>query len=368
MAAVNASSNICTLLNAGQQTLGFRKMLLRSAQHADRVIAHLPGATHEALIAAGVDPQPIKQRNMALARGLLLGRELAVTTRDEQGRAYRLALDLGGWACPPMLNEASIARGTWGNLPGGEIYLAPLAAEGELLVDGSIDNLVLDKPLLCRFEEDRLIGIEPEDSVGGRYLRDLREQCNKNNDGSWNRVSEVGIGTNGAIARFGISTLLNEKMLGTCHIGLGHNKELGGDQESLVQIKLFCRSPCIEIDGVSWLMDSRHVYDLNDPGEDHAEIQPADDYQSWRITKTGYPAVLDRDRLYRVWFSDANGKHRLQVGRRETARKAARVFRALSGRGEHSVAGLAATTKLDPVVVAQLLILMQRYDLIAIGR
>jgi len=108
--AINASSHLCTVLDGGQGTLAFRTLLIEQSCHADRAIAHLPGATPATLAAVNTDDRAVDQRNQALARGLILGRDLTLTTGGATGREYRLALDLGGWSQAPAMRSKTRVR------------------------------------------------------------------------------------------------------------------------------------------------------------------------------------------------------------------------------------------------------------------
>jgi len=179
-AAIQSCTAMLNVLDAGQKTLAFRRALLDAAESHERAIAHMPGATLAVLAAAGADDGEIDRRNEALARGLALGRQLRVTTRDPAGREYCLDLDLGGWARTPILSGRTISRGTWGNLPGGEVYITPVSGDGELLVNGSVDSLLLDEPLVVSFRNGRMQAFAPKDTPAGRFLTQLATWCEQN--------------------------------------------------------------------------------------------------------------------------------------------------------------------------------------------
>ena len=364
--AITPCTAILNVLAAGQETLAFRRALLDSAVSHERVTAHMPGATLAVLAAAGIDDPEIDRRNEALARGLALGRRLRVITRGPASREYCLELDLGGWARTPILSGRTISRGTWGNLPGGETYIAPVSGDGELLVDGSIDSILLGEPLVVSFRDGRMVDFAPRGTPGGEFLSELAAQCTEAGRPDWNCLVELGIGTNGSVRNLTTTAMLNEKVLGTCHVALGDNNTRGGEGDANTQVQLVCRAPSILIDGIAWLDQGRHVYDPRDSGEDYSVAEPHGEVQHWRVERTGYPAEIDRNRLYREWYNAANKRHRFSVGNQRTARLAAQVYGKLQSRGEQSVIDLTLRTGMDLVLIGQVLSIMERYQLVEV--
>lgn len=363
-AAIVPCSAMFNVLDAGQETLPFRRALLDVATNSERAIAHMPGATLGVLAAANEDDSEMDRRNIAVARGLALGRHLRIETRDVTGREYGLDLDIGGWARAPVLSGKAIRRGTWGNLPGGEVYLTPVSADGELLVDGSVDNMPLHEGIVVSFSAGRMVDVAPGASPAALFLRELATRFSKDGGPNWNCLAEFGIGTNGSLRELATTAMLNEKVLGTCHVALGDSHRRGGERSSDTQVQLVCRAPSIVIDGTTWIDRGNHVYDLLDPGEDYASIGDCGDCGRWRVERSGYHVQFEGKRLYRVWFNDANSRHRFSVGNHHTARLAATLCRALPPRGEACAAELGAQTGIDTATVGQVLSIMLRYQVI----
>jgi len=63
-----------------------------------------------------------------------------------------------------VVSTGIIESDTWGNLPGGETFIAPVegTATGEYLLNGSFTGHVLrdDQPLVLRFDAGRLAGVD----------------------------------------------------------------------------------------------------------------------------------------------------------------------------------------------------------------
>ena len=62
------------------------------------------------------------------------------------------------------------------------------------------------------------------------------------------RISEFGIGLNHKANIIG-STLIDEKTLGTAHIGIGSNYWFGGSIYAIIHLDQIFRAPEIEVDG-----------------------------------------------------------------------------------------------------------------------
>lgn len=133
-----------------------------------------------------------------------------------------LTLSYGG---RPLQLETGLIRspGAIGNLPAGEVYVAPLetSADGRLVVDLSLGDIWLDLPVTLTFERGRVV-----DAEGGWALRDLRQRLGED-DWAWT-IGEFGLGANPHIKRGRGRVAHDEKSLGTAHIALGANLVFGG--------------------------------------------------------------------------------------------------------------------------------------------
>lgn len=112
--------------------------------------------------------------------------------------------------------------GAFGNLPAGEVYLAPVegTAEGRLVLLWA-PTRKLASPIEVTVKNGLATDVEGEDEfakeLAGR-LRERRENAN---------IAELGIGTNPRASRPD-NILESEKILGTVHIALGDNSSFGG--------------------------------------------------------------------------------------------------------------------------------------------
>lgn len=113
-------------------------------------------------------------------------------------------------------------KGAFGNLPAGEVFLAPLegTANGKLILEWA-PTRELKSPVTLIVKDGivkEIIGDEPFSD----YLKDkLNERIENRN------IAELGIGTNDRAKRPD-NILESEKILGTVHFALGDNSSFGG--------------------------------------------------------------------------------------------------------------------------------------------
>lgn len=112
--------------------------------------------------------------------------------------------------------------GSFGNLPAGEAYLAPLEGQshGVMVIEWG-PTRKLDTPLRLTVENGVVVRIDGNDSHRARLEARFAENANCRN------IAELGIGTNDKASRPD-NVLEAEKILGTIHIALGDNTGFGG--------------------------------------------------------------------------------------------------------------------------------------------
>ncbi|HIJ80721.1 MAG TPA: aminopeptidase [Desulfuromonadales bacterium] len=114
------------------------------------------------------------------------------------------------------------ADGSFGNLPAGEAYFAPLEGKshGVMIIEWG-PTRKLDEPLRLTVEDGRVVNIEGSDLHRDRLEGKFTESAACRN------IAELGIGTNDKASRPD-NVLEAEKILGTIHIALGDNTGFGG--------------------------------------------------------------------------------------------------------------------------------------------
>jgi leucyl aminopeptidase (aminopeptidase T) len=111
----------------------------------------------------------------------------------------------------------------WGNLPGGEIFTAPLNTNGRFVVDGVVGDYLCakygdlhDAPLRIDVRDNRIVDLACDHT---ELLEDFRAYTGT--DENSNRVGEFAIGTNTACNRV-IGNILQDEKIPGIHIAFGH--------------------------------------------------------------------------------------------------------------------------------------------------
>jgi len=140
------------------------------------------------------------------------------------------------------------ARAAFGNLPAGEIFIAPLrhGAQGRCVIDRSIafgEIGLVTEPFTLVFEAGRIVRVE-----GGREAEIVWREIQAAGEGA-DVVAELGIGTNDS-ARITGSVITDEKVLGTAHVAFGDNSlSYGGDNRASIHVDGVMADATIEADG-----------------------------------------------------------------------------------------------------------------------
>src|SRR6266513_1242296 len=116
-----------------------------------------------------------------------------------------------------------ITKDKWGNLPGGEIFTAPMNTNGVFVVDGVVGDYLCERfgdlesnPLTIEVENNRIRSLRSEN-------KDLRHEFRAytSTDENSNRVGEFAIGTNIACKHV-IGHILQDEKIPGVHIAFGH--------------------------------------------------------------------------------------------------------------------------------------------------
>jgi aminopeptidase len=124
------------------------------------------------------------------------------------------------------------APGSFGNLPAGEVYAAPLEdrSEGTVAATGGA---------IAEVRAGRVVAVKGEGEI-----RNVFEKHPE-----WLKIAELGIGTNDRASRVD-NVLEAEKILGTVHIAFGDNSSFGGMQQIPYHVDHVQFNPEVTVDGV----------------------------------------------------------------------------------------------------------------------
>jgi leucyl aminopeptidase (aminopeptidase T) len=204
---------------------------VKSAVKKGARIVTLPGITEEMFVRAiDIDYNELKERCRRLSE--LLGRSSRVTIATRSGTDFRIDVR----KARPIEDNGDYTgrRADAGNLPSGEVFLAPKDSAGIIVIDHLGD--------LCK----------PKTKVAVRN-NTVQEAFDKDFAGLlWKyknarNIAELGIGLNPKAILSG-STLEDEKVLGTCHIAFGSNFDFGGKVKADVHWDAILLKPTIYFD------------------------------------------------------------------------------------------------------------------------
>lgn len=145
-----------------------------------------------------------------------------------------------------------ISRDKWGNLPGGEIFTAPLEVNGTFVVDGVVGDYLcwkfgdLEKtPLTIRVAQNRLVEVHSQNK---QLESDFWEYTHR--DPNSDRVGEFAIGTNIGLRNV-IGNILQDEKLPGVHMAFGdpYGAHTGAKWSSTTHIDVVGRDFDIWADG-----------------------------------------------------------------------------------------------------------------------
>lgn len=118
--------------------------------------------------------------------------------------------------------------GTWGNLPAGEAYCAPLdgTGTGHLVVEPGW-HPGLTEPMTIRLDSGEAVAVEGGGAAGVEIARILDLPGRGDAARPRRMLAELGVGTNPNARRTDI-TVEAEKIKGTVHLALGDSSHMGG--------------------------------------------------------------------------------------------------------------------------------------------
>ncbi len=196
----------------------------------------------------------LSERLIARARA---AREIRVTSRAGTDLVARFSPQLK-W----IKTSGIISTDKWGNLPGGEIFTAPLTVDGRFVVDGVVGDYLGPKygdiqasPLSIDVRDGRIASL---DCANVALLEEFRAYTST--DENSNRVGEFALGTNIAVRDVCGNILQDEKIPGM-HMAFGHPyaQHTGADWASSTHIDCVGRRFDIWMDGEPVMRDGVYL-------------------------------------------------------------------------------------------------------------
>jgi leucyl aminopeptidase (aminopeptidase T) len=201
-------------------------------------IASMPGITEDMMSQGGLTAnyRQIAKLTNKVARILEKGEIVRITTPS----GTDLTMNIKGRS--PLRDTGLFhKKGEWGNLPAGEVCLAPVegTTQGTLVIDSM--GTIVKQPLKISVKDGWARKFNGPDAA---KLEAKLKAADKN---AYN-IGELGIGTNPK-ARITGAILEDEKALGTVHIALGDNTSyVGGHTKSKIHMDGILFQPTLWVD------------------------------------------------------------------------------------------------------------------------
>ena len=199
--------------------------------------------------AIDVNYKPLQTQHEAIRQKLEKAKEIHITTPAGTDLYY----DKSGIKAISADGNYTLP-GTGGNLPAGEVYAPPNGKkiEGRVVIDGSSrtheHTILIKKPIKLTIADGNIIDIN-----GGEEAKQLEGALKwaasvAKNPGNVRRICELGIGLNPQASIIG-AMIVDDKTLGTAHIGIGSNYWFGGNIYAIIHLDQVFKNPTIYLDG-----------------------------------------------------------------------------------------------------------------------
>ncbi|MFA5404626.1 MAG: aminopeptidase, partial [Ignavibacteria bacterium] len=183
-------------------------------------VATMPGIKIETMVRClNADADKVIELTKKIAEALRKTSEIRVVT--EKGTDITMPMK-----DRQILESTGVLRnkGESGNLPSGEVYLAPWEdkSSGKIVIDGSMAGIgMLETPITVE-----VINGYAEKITGGKEAVKLADMLDKAGREA-RAIAEFGVGTNYKAELIG-QILEDEKVYGTIHVAFGNNVSMGG--------------------------------------------------------------------------------------------------------------------------------------------
>jgi len=217
-----------------------------NACNAGARVASMPMFTVEMLYPGGpmaTDYGEIDRETRKIAALITKASKARITSQG----GTRIAFSLKGRKC--LVDSGIFAvRGSWGNLPSGEAYCAPMegTAEGKLVVELNWFPDLKEEMTLV-FRKGYVTEIIGGGRIGDEYRGLLDFKKKEEPYLSRRNLAELGIGTNPNAKRTD-NVLEAEKIKGTVHLAIGDNSHMGGKVSSDLHQDFIIPKPTLTLD------------------------------------------------------------------------------------------------------------------------
>jgi len=227
---------------ATSMTMFYTKARL-SACNAGAKFLSMAGATPSTLASDAMLADFRKQEKLVQRVAKRLTQASLVRISSDNGTDIELSVaGRHGHAITGLCRKPGDAQG----VPDIEAYVAPIenSPHGRLVVDASTSVTgLLKTPITIDIRHGEALRFH-----GGSQAKHLVAMLKRTKSRNSFRIGEFGFGLN-PLARFCGSIIEDEAVMGTAHIALGENRQLGGRNKAPIHVDLVLRRPQVELDG-----------------------------------------------------------------------------------------------------------------------
>lgn len=240
-----------TLLLITKRSLSHTKARKKASKKGIRT-ATMPGTTEEMIRRAiDIDYKKLKEEGKKISKVLDLGKNVRIVT--ELGTD--ISFSINGRKSFGLDSGIYTKKGAFGNLPEGEIFIAPVegTANGIFVSDASFASIGKLKKALKVIVNNGFASEFKGYKAG--FLAKTVDSVGKKG----RNIAEFGIGINPK-AKITGNTLEDEKVRGTVHIALGNNTGFGGKTDVELHLDGIIKKPTIIVDNVTIMKKGRFVF------------------------------------------------------------------------------------------------------------
>lgn len=219
-------------------------------------VGTMPGITNDCMIRClNADIEEIVRLTEYVAEKMIGVNTIRVVTE----KGTNITMPVGGRKILPSKGVMR-SKGESGNLPSGEVFLAPWEGQsnGKVVIDGSMAGVgILESDIIIE-----VVNGYAEKIYGGKEAEELSLMLDKVGRDA-RAVAEFGIGTNYKAQLTGM-ILEDEKVLGTIHIAFGNNISMGGNISVSSHLDGLVKEPDVYFDDVLVMQKGKMIgFEIN---------------------------------------------------------------------------------------------------------
>ncbi len=235
----------------------FRRPMTEIADKHGLRHGHMPGFT-EVMMAQGMsaDYAKIQEISKKVYDIVSKAKEVKVTTHAGTNATFKFDPKYKWVIC-----DGNIKAGHWSNLPDGEVFGAPIDANGTMVIDGCLGDYFTEKygdisttPVKYTLKDGRCVkgSVECKNETLKKEFEDYTFNTDENSD----RAGELGIGTNIGLKKL-IGNLLQDEKFPGVHLALGgpYPEKTGAPWMSDAHNDGVILKPTVIVDGKTIMVD-----------------------------------------------------------------------------------------------------------------